>query len=50
MDLSLRIVRHIVFGLILELEVAGEKEVDEAVAAARAAFNGPWSDYSVVGT
>ena len=32
----------------LELEVAGEKEVDAAVASARAAFNGPWSELTVV--
>jgi len=32
----------------VELEIAGEKEVDAAVAAARAAFNGPWSDFTVV--
>ena len=34
--------------LTAELEVAGEKEVDAAVAAARAAFEGPWSQYTVV--
>jgi len=32
----------------LELEIAGEKEVDAAVKAARAAFNGPWSEFTVV--
>ncbi len=34
--------------LCVELEVAGEKEVDAAVAAARAAFEGPWSEFTVV--
>jgi hypothetical protein len=34
--------------LCVELEVAGEKEVDAAIAAARAAFEGPWSEFTVV--
>lgn len=33
--------------MTLELEIAGEKEVDAAVAAARAAFEGPWSTFTV---
>ena len=34
--------------MIVEIEVAGPKEVDAAVAAARAAFTGPWADFTVV--
>jgi aldehyde dehydrogenase (NAD+) len=42
------IVRSLVVLLIVELQVAGEAEVDAAVAAARAAFTGPWSKFTIV--
>ena len=48
MEAQLPKVNLLDFILISDLEVAGEKEVDAAVAAARAAFEGPWADYSVV--